>query len=54
MRVYFSDTSPPVRSRGATGQRRRALASGVIAALLLVATGVLGTALPAAAAPDGA
>lgn len=54
MRVYFSDTSPPVRSRGATGRRRRALASGVIAALLLVATGVLGTALPATAAPDGA
>lgn len=53
MRVYFSDTSPPVRSRGATGLRRRALASTTIAAILLAAAGVLGLALPATAAPDG-
>ena len=53
MRAHFSDISPPVRSRGATGSRRRALVSAAVAVLLLVTAGLLGLAPPAAAAPDG-
>lgn len=54
MRVFLSDVSPPVRSRGSAGLRRAALATATtVVALLLLAAGVLGSAPPASAAPDG-
>lgn len=53
MQVHFWDISPPVRSRGATGPRRRALVSLAVSALFLAAAGVLALAAPASAAPDG-